>query len=482
MKRRIAGLAALGLATVALTACNETSALARPTAPIILTGAKLPTLVGTAPNRLVAFRHLTESRGQTWAQIPVQVDQRKVVAFGSAPASNGVAGVTGTVYGSDSGGPTALQYADPNTFVGADADPNLDANDEVVFMASDAGGVAQAGAAEPSGVVAGSGVAVRVDDPRQHSQRGWVYLFRSAGALDSAAGKDYVDYRFSLTSGAYKSTYRRAVGPNPETSKATTVNYEIGFSDRWFEDSWKVRASGATGVDVLDGHKNQFALDECGRSNRTFADAEGAFVANIDGPVRAIRSYVGANSGPLTERTHLMYRDREVVVSDLRVHPIPGILDYIDYSAAAKGMTYRSSTLTGGATVDGQNDSVSTKVPAWEAVDGSQGRIFSRNQFSSSAPGVKAGTKHLYRDQTSPPETQCWGDSSLYGASGLDIATPIPLTDPRSSGSATLQGRRVTEFGSPSADPSKVSTDAADWAANFDQPLTTTVSSYQPEG
>ncbi|MGI8755303.1 MAG: hypothetical protein ACR2MB_05480, partial [Acidimicrobiales bacterium] len=240
MTRHLVRLVVLVLAAAALTGCDETSSLARPTAPVVLTGARLPSLVGTAPNRLVAFRHLTESRGQTWAQIPVQVDQRKVVAFGSAPATNGVAGVTGTVYGSGSGGPTALQYADPNTFVGADTDPNLDANDEVVFMASDSGGVAQADAAEPAGVVAGSGVAVRVDDPRQHGQRGWVYLFRSAGALDPAAGKDYVDYRFALTSGAYKSTYRRAVGPNPETSKATTANYEIGFSDRWFEDSWKV--------------------------------------------------------------------------------------------------------------------------------------------------------------------------------------------------------------------------------------------------
>ena len=87
-----------------------------------------------------------------WTQVPVQVDQRKVVAFGTKPSSNATAGVVGTVYGNGSGGPTALQYADPNTFVGADTDPNLDADDEVVFMAFDGGGERRAPiAASPPG-------------------------------------------------------------------------------------------------------------------------------------------------------------------------------------------------------------------------------------------------------------------------------------------------------------------------------------------
>ena len=96
----------------------------------------------------------------------------------------------------------------------------------------------------------------------------------------------------------------------------------------------------ATGVDILDGHKNQFAIGNCGRSNATFADGEGAFVANIDGPVRGIRSYIGANSGPQTQRTHLMYREQEVIVTDLRVHDIPAMLDLIDLQRGGIGMTY----------------------------------------------------------------------------------------------------------------------------------------------
>jgi hypothetical protein len=46
-------------------------------------------------------------------------------------------------------------------------------------------------------------------------------------------------------------------------------------------------------------------LGECGRSEQTFTMGPGAMVANKSGPVRAIRSYMGANSGGHTHREHL---------------------------------------------------------------------------------------------------------------------------------------------------------------------------------
>ena len=75
-------------------------------------------------------------------------------------------------------------------------------------------------------------------------------------------GKDYVDYGFRLTSGEYKPTYRRADGPNPETSTVTTGAYEIGFSDRWFFDALAITAGGASGAEILDGFKFGFAPDD----------------------------------------------------------------------------------------------------------------------------------------------------------------------------------------------------------------------------
>lgn len=479
---------ALGLVAVAagigLTSCEPaTSTLSRPSAPMVLTGAQLPALVGTAPARIVAFRLNQVENAPVWTQIPVQVDQRKVVGFGSQPPSNATAGVAGTVYGHGSPGPTALQYADPNTFVGADGNPNFDADDELVFMVGDGGGQAKlTDETEPAGVIGGSGVAVRLDDSRDGGTAGWAYLFRTNGGLDPSAGEDYVDYDFTLTSGDYKTTYKRNDGPNVETSKVVTPTYEAAFTDRWKETSWKVTAGSATGVDVLDGHKNQFGTGSCGRSNATFAEEEGAFVANIDGPVRAIRSYVGANSGPRTQRTHLMYRDREDVITDLRVHAIPEIMDFVDYSSAAVGMTYRSSTKPAGVPIDGVADAISTAVPTWEAIEGAQGRIFTRSTFTSSVSSLGANTTEFYRDKVSPvpSEPQCWGDGSFYAASGTHIRGGIPNTDPGASPTATLRATRVTQFAAPLADDSKITPYAADWSADLATPLKVTVSRYQP--
>jgi hypothetical protein len=481
--RRLAATAALGaLLVVGLTACDPqpASTVTRPTTPVVLTGSKVPSLVGTAPDRIVAFRHSVVGGEGAWTQIPVQVDQRKVVPFGTEPASNATPGVPGTVYGSGSGGPTVLVYADPNTWVGADPNAKVDSDDEITFMVSDGGGQAPADGADPAGVVPGSGVAVQFDDPRVDGQRGWAYLYASTGSLDPAAGKDYVDYAFAPTAGAYKTTYKRSDGPNPETSAVVTPSYRIDFTDRWKETSWKVTAGSATGVDVLDGHKNQFDPNYCGRSNATFADAEGAFIANIDGPVRAIRSYVGANSGPRTQRTHIMYRDTEVVVTYLRVHAIPGIMDFLDLSAAASGMTYRSSAVPSGKAVDGADDAVGTTFPTWEAYDGAQGRIFTSNTFSTSVGGLAGATEEYYRDQATAAEAQCWGDASLYGASGAWIRKGIPSTDPIGSGAATLTAKRVTLFAAPAGAPSKVAPYAADWSADLKSPLKVTTTPYQP--
>ncbi|MGN6692816.1 MAG: hypothetical protein ACTHN0_01450 [Aquihabitans sp.] len=476
IRRLVAAGLASGIAVTALAACDtpETKPLNRPAAPVVLTGGQLNRFGGVAPERLVAFRW----SGEAWQQVPVQVDQRKVVPFGSAPSSNSTPGKAGTVYGNGSGGPATVQYADPNTWVGADTNPNIDADDEVVFMASDAGSTAPSGTAAPAGVVASSGTQVAVTDPRSTNERGAVYLYRSTGGLDPAAGKDYVDYDFVLTGGDYKTKYKRASGPNPESSKVTTAAYTITFPDRWKEVSWKVLAAGASQVDVLDGHKNQFFLNDCSRSNQSFLEEEGAFVANIDGPVRAIRSYVGANSGPLTQRTHVMYRDREDVITNLRVHAIPAMMDFIDYSSAAKGMTYRSSTKPGGVAIDGLNDSVSATLPTWEAVDGPQGRIYTRNTFRTSQASLKGGTTQFYRDQTMPREQQCWGDASYYGASGSFVQRGIDNTDPRASGAAWLTATRVNQFQSPAADKGKISAYAADWSADIDAPLTAAVSPF----
>jgi hypothetical protein len=477
MGRRWWILAAV-VTVVVLAGCDDVNTVERASTPVVLSGAEVGGLIGEDPDDIVAFSHNRFRESDVWRQIPVQVDERKVVGFGSQPSNNTTAGVTGTVYGSGSAGVTALQYADPTTFVGSDGDAAFDADDEVVFMVEDGGGKPRPNElSEPTGVVSGSGVQVQIDDPLGDDDTAWVYLFVAEDPLDPAAGVDYVDYDFALDSGDYKTTYLRSSGPNPESSSATTDTYTVEFTDRWFESVWRIDAGGGSGPDILDGNKNQFALDFCGRSNVTFADGEGAFVANIDGPVRAIRSYVGANSGPLTQRTHLLYRDHEVIETDLRVHAIPAVMDYLDYSDAALGMSYLSSEVPDGVTIDRVPDAVGTALPDWELVTGAPGSVMVALDHDTDIPtpgGFDNAVDWFYRDEADPDAEQCWGDAHHTGAHGSWVVDAIPNTDPRSAPFNSLAVRRTVRFAGPGA----TADDAATWRTQLDTPLTLTLSGY----
>ena len=293
-----------------------TSTLNRPADPVVLTGANVPTLTGNAPGSSVAFRYLNG-----WQQIPVQVDERANVDLG-------------TVYNTTPQGYVVLSYTDPNTFTGADPNPALDSDDEVVFMAKDAGGNPTS-FLEPSGVVPGSGVEVAITDPLDATASGYVYLFRHNGTLSPGAGKQYVSYQFNLLSGNYRTTYKTTQGPNPENSVITSSFYKHHFADRWVDDKLRIYVGGTTGVNILDRHKNLFGPGDCRRSEDKFSLGEGAFVVNKSGPVRAIRSYLGAVSRPVTQREHYFYERRHDITTFLRVHEISGITDFFDYTPAA---------------------------------------------------------------------------------------------------------------------------------------------------
>ncbi len=432
---RAAGLTLL-VAAIALGTSSASASAAgrlRPDDPVVLTGAGLPTLVGTSPARVVAFRW----QG-AWEQVPVQVDERAVVDLRSL------------YHGASGGGSTglgALSYTDPGTFAGPDPDPGLDADDEVAMMSGDAG--SKTGAfKDPAGVVAASGVEVRVVGPVAGAGAGYIYLFRSKGSLDPAAGRHYVNYDFHLNSGPYKMTYNFNAGPNPENSTVTTPYYSQHFSDRWVDDALQVHAGEATGADILDRHKSLFAPGSCGRSEDTFSAGEGAFLTNRSGPVRAIRAYIGANSGPYTEREHIFYRRSEQIHTYLRVHPIGSILDFLDYSPAATGMTYRNPLNTAGVTIDGVPDSPTAGAPLWEQVSGPQGSLSILNTLDADFPTTATS---YYLDDSTPAVTQCTGDAAAYGSSGSYITSAIPNTDPRIGAAGTFTSTRDLFFDGPGA-------------------------------
>ena len=394
------------------------STLNRPEDPVVLTGADVPALQGIAPNDLVAFKY----DAGVWTQVPVQVDERALRDIG-------------TIYNLAPNGVMSLVYTDGGTFTGPDADPTLDANDEIAFMAKDAGGLPPS-FSEPGGVIAHTGVQITVTDPLNPWQTGLVYLFRQNGSLSPGAGQTYVSYAFNLLSGDYKTTYKKgSTGtPNPENSTIVSPAYSEHFGDRWQDDETHITIGGATGVDILDRHKAMFAPGNCVRSEDTFdgvvpaSPLEGAFVANKSGPVRAIRSYIGANSGPNTQRDHIYYAQRQDLRTALRVHTIPSILDFYDYSPAAAGMTYYNDLNTGGVAVDGVPDTITNGALQWQMLTGAQGTVIIAGSATTNIPGFTYSTYYL--DDAAPSTTQCTGDTHSYASSGVWLTSTVPCTDP----------------------------------------------------
>jgi len=167
-----------------LPAVAPAAPLDRPDDPVVLTGAATAAFVGTAPGRLVAFRW-----NGAWQQVPVQVDERKLVNLRAAyPTPFSCSGTSGGYCYAPGNMTPRLRYADAGTLVGADPDPLLDADDEVVFMAKDAGTVAPEGTPDPPGVVARTGMRAAVADTLAGGT-GSVYLFASDGTLAPGAAR-----------------------------------------------------------------------------------------------------------------------------------------------------------------------------------------------------------------------------------------------------------------------------------------------------
>ena len=447
------------------------SPLTRASDPVVLTGANLPVFNNGSKSTIVGFRW----SGTAWVQLPIQVDERAVVNFGKI--YNNPAAV---FYGSQPGLVNQLVYTSSGTWTGNDPNAKFDNDDELVFMARDSG-VQAPGGSQPAGTVVGVATQIRVTDPLAPGAEGYVYLFRKTGTsgLKQSAGLKYVTYTFKLLSGGYKTTYQLTNGPNLENTKVTGATYKRHFSDRWLNDEMVITAPGSTAVDILDRQKAQFGPGSCVRSEDTFdmpiaGTVEGAFVVNKNGPVRGIRSYVGANSGPNTQRTHIFYDRREDIVTNLRVHAIPSIMDYMDYSPAANGMTYRNSLNTVGVTVDGNPDTLTSGFPTWEQLTGAQGTV---THVGSLTASFATTNTHYYVDDTTPPVTQCTGDSFAYAQSGGYVTSSIPSTDSGLGGSpGTLVSNRVMYFDSPGG----TATSAAAYDAGVASPLQTTTSSWTP--
>jgi hypothetical protein len=455
----------LALVVAAVGCTRFGSNLSRPEEPVVLSGSSLPHLLGAAPSHVVAFAW----DGGAWHQVPVQVDERDLVNPGQILHRS----TTNWAKLPDGSPFTILAYTPPatvppgyrvwSTYTPTDSDPTVDANDEVSFVESDAGKVADAAAGTPADVDAASRQEVTITDPLT-SDVGYVYLFTSPSLTGGGAGTTGVDYTFSLDSGDYRATYHMGSGaltpnntstPNPEHSTVTTSNYVLGFGDRWLNDGLQTTANGVTGADLLERGRVQFAPGVCGRSEDTFDNVipsspyEGAFIANISGPVRAIRSILGANSGTYTANTDLFYPDRQDSIADLRVHQIPGVMAFDDFTT---GLPLRySDDQNTDVPIDGHLDTIAAAHPAlWQLVSGDAGSIVTARTLSSDIPGLSLSTVELDQQPASP--LPCTGDTAAWGQNGVRVTGPgggaMVCTDPTIYG---LSGGCPTVAGQPTA-------------------------------
>ncbi len=385
----------------------------------------MPSLQGVTPSTIVAFRY---SGG--WQQIPVQVDQRFTQTLQNV--YNNIAGLP-----SNTNIPV-LVYADPNTFTGADPNPNVDADDEIALMAKDAGDASPTSIAAASRRL-GSGVELTVTDPLQPGAAGYVYLFKQDGTLDPAVGQSYVSYNFNLLSGDYKTTYNlhgtMGTTGNPENSTVTTAYYARHFLDRWADDELHFTSGGST----WSRHPRppQGAL----RSRRLRAERGHIRPRHTDVPGRGCVRHEQGRPDPRHPLVHRRqqrpeHAARAHLLRAARGHPhVPArardpvrSMDFFDYSPAASGMTYYNNLNTGGVTIDGVPETPAPDRSPGRWSTGAQGSLVLSGSTSTNVPGFSYTSYYL--DDTTPPVTQCTGDAFAYGSSGVYVNMSIPNTDP----------------------------------------------------
>ncbi len=426
--------------------------------PVVLTGAEVPALLGAAPEAVRAFA----VRDGALAPIPVQVDERfvydlAVVYEGLTPEDCPRRGWCEDLAGHVVG----LGYADPGTHVGADPDATLDADDEIALMLADFGPRVQivASGAVEIAVTAATFPALASGETR--------YAYLEIAPEAARCPGAHVTYAPAFARGDYLASYDRAgrhpprfmsslygypsrewTASNPETTTLTTAHYAVGFSDRWIMDELRIDG----GPDILDIDMVAFGPGVCQRTPYTASLSEGGFLVNKAGPVRAIRRVVGFNSGPLAELEWVFYARYAESRASLRVHRVPGVMNYLDLTPAMHGAVYRSASTPSGALIDGRIDpGVGDAFPSWEIVRGRAGAYAVRHEIA--ARGFEPRLTTAYRDEREPSVMACLHDREYVGAHGMWVRSKIPNTDPRldDAPASLAMSRRFVFGGDPRA-------------------------------
>jgi hypothetical protein len=333
----------------------------------------------------------------------------------------------------------------------------------------------------PAGVDPASRTSITVTDPLDSGRAAYIYLFRSDESLAPGAGERLVDYERSF-SPKLKRGYRFGYdfdgipldpesGPaNPEDSNVVTSRYDTEMPGRWMLDRLVVAAGERSDVDILDGDKLNLGMDGCARSELAFSQGPGGVIADIHGPVRAIRSAIGADGDAYAQRDYVFY---EGMIETRTSVPATGpVVSAMDLSGRARGMTYRNSSNPLGVTIDGRQDELLPGPVDWEQFSGSDGSVTNVARLTSG--GDQATRSSFYEDMDRPPATSpmlCSGDDHSYGAAGTVFSPPAG-----DGAEKRLGFVRYTWFDDPEADAGL----GRQYARQVDEPLRSEVGKPEP--
>jgi hypothetical protein len=423
---------------------------------------------GAPVNQLIGSRW--DPATSKFVQIPFQVDE-EFTRYLSNEAS-GFAIYSGqdqhTTYAYDREGfrYTESDPADPCKAIAASPamkDPvkGLDSNDEVAFMASDAGPQAPAEAVRPAGV---DGVKeVTVVDPQTGASRyvyvmlartvgprpafdgtnGYVHYDRDANADTFVHSESTYDSYGNAAQGTYCTPDGQVAGTGRrrplDTATITTDRYRYRYDGRWLMTGLQIKPDDATayGPDLVDRWKARaFAQDPssetpcCGYEEEdTNWGGSSTLLGEKVGPVRAIRETWGADSGTNVIRRETFYRREMTQKTWLRVHVIPpldGIYAQWDFDANRMTQFFNSRNPVG-VKIDGRNDEAFGNLddpcnPKYDANDTSQLDQTYRTLYAQFMGCQLLAPYHLSIDPSDPTFSQPnvlldWGvTSGPYGS------------------------------------------------------------------
>ncbi|MCI0577094.1 MAG: hypothetical protein L0331_12905 [Chloroflexi bacterium] len=336
------------------------AALERPEDPVVVVGADLPALDGQPINELVLQAH----DGSNWQPIPFQIDER-------------LNDITGTYVLSEDG--------------------LLDANDELVFMAKDAGQLAAADnwPNDPE-ARANPRYQLAVTDPLDPDDMGWAYLYRSTTLSTTATS--YVNW-------------------DQPGQTITAISYTASFTSTWV--GLADLAINGNGVDILDRQKTRITAFILNLDEEDLATLiTPTITIPVVGPVRGV-----ANGGNFNVSIYGARFDFYVVADTSAIpFPIDDLRISLDLNnPAVTNVTNYYNSNGAAVTIDGAPDVVAASpAMSWWQTSGSAGGLV------VALPTVNTGggtVTNYYKDDNAidPNDT---GDQRSYGDSGLFVTDP----------------------------------------------------------